>query len=60
MKWSNTQGKTTMDGGFKKHGHGCPLLLTRPPSNPNIHFISEICFFCPGANPNYARREGLP
>ena len=45
MKWSNTQGKTAMDGGFKKHGHGCLLLLARPRSNFIIHFISEICFF---------------
>ena len=34
MKWVHTQGKTAMDGGFKKHGHGCPLLLTRPHPTP--------------------------
>ncbi|NBI91265.1 hypothetical protein D3Z45_11980 [Lachnospiraceae bacterium] len=26
----HTQGKTAMDGGFRKHGQGCPLLPPRP------------------------------
>ena len=44
MKWPNTKGKIAMDGDFKKQGHGCPLLLTRPPSNTPTHFISKNCF----------------
>ncbi|NBI90482.1 hypothetical protein D3Z45_07765 [Lachnospiraceae bacterium] len=39
------QGKTAMDGGFKKHGHGCLWLLPRPHSKDFSRFISEICFF---------------
>ena len=42
---ANFQGNTAMDGGVKKHGHGGPLLLTRPHSNFSAHFISEIRFF---------------
>ena len=38
------QGKTAMDGGFRKRGHGCPLLPPRPDSKAFLHFISEICF----------------
>ncbi|NBI89047.1 hypothetical protein D3Z45_00235 [Lachnospiraceae bacterium] len=40
----HTQGKAAMDGGFRKHGHGCPLLPPRPESKAFLHFISEICF----------------
>ena len=44
MEWSTIQGKTAMDGGFRKHGHGCPLLPPRPHVNSSSHFISEIRF----------------
>ncbi|NBI90652.1 hypothetical protein D3Z45_08640 [Lachnospiraceae bacterium] len=30
----HTQGKTAMDGGFRKHGHGCPQLPPRQSPTP--------------------------
>ncbi|NBI91112.1 hypothetical protein D3Z45_11185 [Lachnospiraceae bacterium] len=36
----HTQGKTAMDGGFRKHGHGCPLLPPRP--HPTLFPISLV------------------
>lgn len=60
MKWSNTQGKTAMDGGFKKHGHGCPLLLTRPlPTSSSISLVKSA-FSLSRKTKFYAGRAGHP
>ncbi|MDE7015289.1 MAG: hypothetical protein K2P19_11550, partial [Kineothrix sp.] len=39
------QGKTAMDGGFRKHGHGCPLLLTRPHPTPLPISLVKSAFY---------------
>lgn len=60
MKWSNTQGKTAMDGGFKKHGHECPLLLARPlPTSSSISLVKSA-FSLSCKTKFYAGRAGRP
>ena len=54
------QGKTAMDGGFRKRGHGCPLLPPRPDSKAFLHFISEICFLSQPQNRTLHGPKTLP
>ncbi|NBI91417.1 hypothetical protein D3Z45_12770 [Lachnospiraceae bacterium] len=57
------QGKNAMDGVFKKHGHGCPLLLTRPHPTPlsislvkSAFYLSRRTESCMGQTPCPQRR----
>ena len=57
---SNTYDTYAMEINFVRHGHGCPLLLTRPlPASPSISLVKSA-FSLSRKTKFYAGRAGRP